>query len=36
MADKGYHAAETVELADDLNFRTYIPEPKTAVSFPVD
>ena len=26
VADKGYHAAETIELADDLNFRTYIPE----------
>ena len=28
VADKGYHAAETIELADDLNFRTYIPEPR--------
>ena len=28
VADKGYHAAATVELCDDLNFRTYIPEPK--------
>ena len=28
VADKGYHAAGTVELADDLNFRTYIPERK--------
>ena len=28
VADKGYHAAETLELADDLNLRTYIPEPK--------
>jgi transposase len=27
-ADKGYHKASTLELADDLNFRTYIPEPK--------
>ena len=27
-ADKGYHAAATIELCDDLNFRTYIPEPK--------
>lgn len=27
-ADKGYHAAATIELADDLNTRTYIPEPK--------
>jgi transposase len=28
VADKGYHAAETIVLADDLNFRTYIPERK--------
>jgi len=28
VADKGYHAAATIELADDLNFRTYIPERK--------
>jgi transposase len=28
VADKGYHAAGSIELADDLNFRTYIPEPK--------
>ena len=28
VADKGYHAAETIELADGLNFRTYIPERK--------
>jgi transposase len=27
-ADKGYHAAATLELADDLNMRTYIPEPQ--------
>ena len=27
-ADKGYHAAATLELADTLNLRTYIPEPK--------
>jgi transposase len=27
-ADKGYHAAGTIELCDSLNFRTYIPEPK--------
>jgi transposase len=27
-ADKGYHKLGTLELADDLNFRTYIPEPK--------
>jgi len=28
VADKGYHAASTIELADDLNTRTYIPEPQ--------
>jgi transposase len=28
VADKGYHAAETIELADELNFRTYIPQRK--------
>ena len=27
-ADKGYHAAATLALADALNLRTYIPEPK--------
>jgi transposase len=27
-ADKGHHAAATLELADALNLRTYIPEPK--------
>jgi transposase len=27
-ADKGYHAAATLELADAVNLRTYIPEPK--------
>lgn len=27
-ADKGYHAAETLELSDSLGLRTYIPEPK--------
>lgn len=27
-ADKGYHAAATLELAYALNLRTYIPEPK--------
>jgi hypothetical protein len=26
VADKGYHATETLELADSLNIRTYIPE----------
>jgi hypothetical protein len=28
VADKGYHAAETIELAEHLNFRSYIPERK--------
>jgi hypothetical protein len=28
VADKGYHAAATIELCDSLDFRTYIPEPK--------
>jgi Transposase DDE domain. len=28
VADKGYHKANTLELADDLDIRTYIPEPK--------
>jgi IS5 family transposase len=27
-ADKGYHAAEQIELADALSLRTYIPEPE--------
>jgi transposase len=27
VADKGYHANATLELAADLDFRTYIPEP---------
>jgi hypothetical protein len=27
-ADKGYHANATLELADDLGLRTYIPEPQ--------
>jgi transposase len=27
-ADKGYHGAKTLELADALSLRTYIPEPK--------
>ena len=27
-ADKGYHKAPTLEMADDLDMRTYIPEPK--------
>jgi transposase len=30
VADKGYHAAATLELADAYAFRTYIPEPKRA------
>lgn len=28
VGDKGYHAAATLELADWLGIRTYIPEPK--------
>src|SRR5471032_542754 len=28
VADKGYHKVSTLELADDLDFRTYVPEPK--------
>jgi transposase len=28
VADKGYYAADTLELAAALNVRTYIPEPK--------
>jgi transposase len=28
VADKGYHATDTIELADSLHIRTYIPEPK--------
>ena len=27
-ADKGYHAADTLELSEAMNLRTYIPEPK--------
>ena len=27
-ADKGYHKLSTLELADELDIRTYIPEPK--------
>jgi hypothetical protein len=27
-ADKGYHATDTLELADWVNIRTYVPEPK--------
>lgn len=30
VADKGYHAAATLELADALGMRTYIPEPRLA------
>jgi hypothetical protein len=30
VADKGYHAAETIEMCDFLDIRTYIPEPKRA------
>lgn len=28
VADKGYHAAETLELSEHLGVRTYIPEPQ--------
>jgi transposase len=28
VADKGYHSADTLELADALGTRTYIPEPR--------
>ncbi len=28
-ADKGYHSADALELADELNVRTYIPEPNS-------
>jgi transposase len=28
VADKGYHAAQTLELCEDLGLRTYIPEPR--------
>ena len=28
VGDKGYHATDNLELADSLNVRTYIPEPK--------
>jgi transposase len=28
VADKGDHATDTLELADSLNLRTYIPKPK--------
>ena len=28
VADKGYHAAQQLELVQSLNLRTYIPEPK--------
>ena len=28
VADKGYHANATLELAADLDLRTYIPEPQ--------
>lgn len=29
VADKGYHATDTLELADSVSIRTYIPERKT-------
>jgi transposase len=28
VADKGYHATDTLELADSVGIRTYVPEPK--------
>ncbi len=28
VADKGYHATDTLELADSLHIRSYVPEPK--------
>ena len=28
VADKGYHAAHTLELAEAMDLRTYIPEPQ--------
>ena len=28
VADKGYHATDTIELAESVGLRTYIPEPK--------
>jgi hypothetical protein len=28
VADKGYHSADSLELGQHLNFRTYVPEPK--------
>ena len=31
VADEGYHAAKTNELADDLNFCTYTPERKSSI-----
>src|SRR5215217_6702494 len=30
VADKGYHAATTLEMCDAYGFRSYIPEPKRA------
>jgi transposase len=30
VADKGYHAAATLELCDAYSFRSYIPEPRRA------
>lgn len=32
VADKGYHSAENIELADSLDLRTYIPERKQRAS----
>jgi len=33
VADKGYHAADTLELCDSLGLRTYIPEPKRSTDW---
>lgn len=32
-ADKGYHAAKTIELANDIDVKTYIPEPKRQYAY---
>lgn len=36
VADKGYHKAETLELADDLGYRTYVAEPKRVARLWID
>ena len=35
-ADKGYHAAHTLELSEAVGLRTYIPEPRRHASPPLD